>query len=132
MAEDGPPDPRAEARRKAHAQKYGIPIDRVIHHWLDPWAWAAARGLKPLPGREIPPEYRHLFEKAGGAGAEEPSAPSAPPVPAVESATSRAPAPAEPSQRERPLTAAEKRILQLLVDDARLRKALERDDLPEQ
>ena len=129
MAQDEPPDPRAEAKRKAHSEKYGIPLDRIIHYWLDPWAWAAAKGLKPLPGREIPPEYRHLFETPGGTGSVEPSKP---PAPAQESASSRPLAPAEAPRSEKPLSAAEKRIYQLLVDDDRIRKALERDDLPEQ
>ena len=62
MADDDPVDPKLEAKRKEHAEANGLPLDRVKAFRLDPWAWAAARGLKPLPGREIPPEYRHLFE----------------------------------------------------------------------
>lgn len=129
MAEDEPPDPRAEAKRKAHAEKYGIPLDRVTYIRFDPWAWAAARGLKPLPGREIPPEYRHLFENPGGAGAEETKGPA---PPALDSTPSQLAAPAETPRSEAPPSEAEERVYRSLVRQASIRRALSRDDLPEQ
>ncbi len=128
MAEDEPPDPRAEAKRKAHAQKYGIPLDRVTYFRLNPWAWAAAKGLKPLPGREIPPEYRHLFETPGGAGAAETKGPT---PAALDSTPSRLAAPVEAPRDETPHSRAEERIYQAMVRRASIRRALSRDDLPE-
>lgn len=129
MAEDEPPDPRAETKRKAHAQKYGIPLDQVTYFRLSPWQWAAARGLKPLPGREIPPEYRHLFETPGGAGTEETNGPT---PPAPDSTLARLAAPAEAPRNETLPSRAEEKIYQAMVRRAGIRRALSRDDLPEQ
>lgn len=66
MAQDPTSRPPTPGRTKTSvAEKLGVPPERVRKYSLNPWEWAAARGLKPLPGREIPPEYRHLFEGAG-------------------------------------------------------------------
>lgn len=63
MASDQTSRPPTHGRTKTSvAEKLGVPPERIQRFSLNPWEWAAARGLKPLPGREIPPEYRHLFE----------------------------------------------------------------------
>lgn len=150
MAKDDPPDPGAEAMRKAHAEKDGMapdetsrpptlaptkrsgdgrPSGQPIRVPLSPWKWAAARGLKPLPGREIPPEYRHLFEPPEGMRTEE-NKEAAPP--AQESGPSRQAAPAEVSRSEAPLSPAAERIYRGMVRRGKIREALSRDDLPEQ
>lgn len=71
-------DPTLEARRLEHGRRVGVDPDRVVVVRLDPWLWAARRGLKPLPGREIPPEYRHLFENATAPSPAESPAPGPP------------------------------------------------------
>lgn len=131
MGEQDPPDPRAEARRKAYAEKHGLPVERVLYFRLSPWAWAAANGLKPLPGREIPPEYRHLFKAPEGTGMEE-TKEATPPAPESDSSRRTPPAPAEAPRSEAPPSPAEERIYQAMVRRARIRKALSRDDLSEQ
>lgn len=71
MPQDQTPRPPMPGRTKVSAaEKLGVPPERIVKVTLNPWAWAAARGLKPLPGREIPPEYRHLFEDQAGAAPE--------------------------------------------------------------
>lgn len=83
MAQDEtsrPPDPGSTKR--SVAEKLGVPPERIHKYSLNPWEWAAARGLKPLPGREIPPEYRHLFKDAAASatdGTAEPTEPALPP-----------------------------------------------------
>lgn len=72
MAQDEtslPPTPGSTKR--SVAEKLGVPPEQVRKYSLNPYEWAAARGLKPLPGKEVPPQYRHLFEPA----AAEPEAP---------------------------------------------------------
>ncbi len=135
MADDDPSDTNIKGKRKAHAEEYGIPLDRVTYFELNPWVWAAARGLKPLPGREIPPEYRHLFESSGEAGTKETGTPE---PPARESVPSRPKAQADVRRVEPPLptshspsSSLEDRVVEMLRRKKRIREAFSRDDLPE-
>lgn len=66
MASDQTQRPTTPApTRTSAAERLGVSPEKVVRVSLNPWVWAAKRGLKPLPGREVPPEYRHLFEPQG-------------------------------------------------------------------
>jgi hypothetical protein len=127
MTDDDPTSPNA-GKKPSAAEKLGVPPERILRVTFSPWKWIAARGFKPLPGREIPPEYRHLFESPEPRGADENREPAPRPLEPVPSGPTD---PAEAARCGKPPSRAEERIYQAMVRRGKIRRAFARDDLPD-